>query len=1083
MATAQAAFPRSLSVYRGQSRQGIGEGPERPITHGEQYLRADPPLDRDAELLDAARPWMSLDSDPADHQRLHDGLEAWSCFQHRRWQLVVRLVSAGSYDKRAAYFAHGRAWKEPWDAGFDPGLHLGNSAMFESPWRDEQTGQRVPEHFPAVLQKQLLEAEPQVAARLLAHLLQGCVRRRPVILAAPLTDFTAGSPLHALVSFARGGLPADLKPACRIRVYTRTPELFVRHLHTTLIAVPEEVASEAQGLPATLLDRQGHVLEGKALEPVALAYAEEVCRRAIRLPEGLTRFSERFRDYRLQPGLPSEGEVRTVEVIYNLAVALAGSPEVQKDLLLSYLPQTAQKLGTVADWTRLLTAEEWKQFPLDALQDLLLLDSTAATPGVLALQEALQQARVELTVDSRFDEWLERPSLPKLRRLLQLFSRQKPPDMLSKLSALPISELAKAGPVQELLAAELAHGTLGHRSGESTDLAELASDPKVFEILRDAVEQGMLSPQWAAIWIQQVKADDLIPAAGRLLGHPGFWTHRRLWGEIPLQLLDALLRSKSMPRALLPVLQEAGRGIDWVADFALGLRLVELATRAGAVETSAGNELITGLWSALNALAPGDRDLLVAATGSPEWRCLSARSLVDGGELRVQWLYERAERWLAEPELVQALSTRALLELGRHVQKAEHRSRLRELLGQRMAADPEEATDALIAAGEWAYWRREEKSLPAVALRKAAMAWMISRSWQQEEKEALREDWRQVVADLSQLSTAEMCELCGAETPGRLWPWIPPFEEDQLRDLIALAPDLGALADFAEAVRDEPMFQILREPSHRWILRASSWSSRLPPDTLLWLIEKPPSGPLLDSQQCELLVESAGRRQQRALQARQEGRGPAPPAPRPFQEELQLPLPPASLEEALLQALIRGQDAAACWQQLVMEIDRVPHLLLRIAERACQLTGEERREVEEHGWPTFEAVAAVHPRLGRLQLVDPVPPLFALAASLSAAGGLGNAVLRLTYSPLSLHRWGEVDWWQAILRGLHTWRRQPLGRCPDDREDLVLALLVRALDDMAQGEREQQAFWSALTRERQHRPAWNLPAEFGVRSE
>src|SRR6185312_7653664 len=174
------APPSSLSVYRGQSRKGIGEGPDNPIAQGEQYLAAHPSLAKDGELLASIRPWMSLDSDPADHQRLGDRLEGWSCFHYRNLQFVVRLASAGTYDRRAAYFAHGRAWSlGSFMLGFDPGPHLGRSDAFETPWRDDSTGERVVEPSPALVRPQQIAAEPAVAAIYLGHLFQAVVRRYP----------------------------------------------------------------------------------------------------------------------------------------------------------------------------------------------------------------------------------------------------------------------------------------------------------------------------------------------------------------------------------------------------------------------------------------------------------------------------------------------------------------------------------------------------------------------------------------------------------------------------------------------------------------------------------------------------------------------------------------------------------------------------------------------------------------------------------------------------------------------------------------------------------------------------------------
>ncbi len=216
--------PASISAYRGLSSKGIGQGPGRPVTRGEQYLDVSPLLAGDSDLLDAIELWMTLGSDPEDHQKLNDRLEAWSFFVYRNWQLVVRLVSAGTFGPRRAYFSHGRLWPLDAGPGFDPGLHIGRSEVFESPWRDDDPGQRVPEPEPALTRVEQIKAEPDAAALFLAHLFQSCLRRRPLIVLAPLSDFEVGAGLHSLLSFARGALPAELRQECRVRIYTRRPE-------------------------------------------------------------------------------------------------------------------------------------------------------------------------------------------------------------------------------------------------------------------------------------------------------------------------------------------------------------------------------------------------------------------------------------------------------------------------------------------------------------------------------------------------------------------------------------------------------------------------------------------------------------------------------------------------------------------------------------------------------------------------------------------------------------------------------------------------------------------------------------------
>ena len=138
--------PRLDWVYRGQSTKGIGEGPGQSVAHGEQYLDASKNL-KDAKLLEVIRPWMTLDSDPVDHERLKDGLEAWPASGGPAGNRGTAGALAGVYDLRVAYFSQGFAWDldSPMSPGFDPGLFLGQSEAFEKPWRDKDPGMRTPE--------------------------------------------------------------------------------------------------------------------------------------------------------------------------------------------------------------------------------------------------------------------------------------------------------------------------------------------------------------------------------------------------------------------------------------------------------------------------------------------------------------------------------------------------------------------------------------------------------------------------------------------------------------------------------------------------------------------------------------------------------------------------------------------------------------------------------------------------------------------------------------------------------------------------------------------------------------------------
>ncbi|MEE8526312.1 MAG: hypothetical protein V3T72_20440 [Thermoanaerobaculia bacterium] len=517
------ALPVSISVYRGQSRTGIGEGPGKPIAHGEQYLRADPPLDGDASRLRQIQPWMSLDADPVDLDQLGGELEAWSCFGDQGLGYVVRLVSAGVYDRRQAYFSHGRAWPEgAFRGAFDPGAHLGRSQAFEQPWRDQDPGERVAEPDPEMVRPRQVDAEKPAAVRFLAHLLQARVESRPLIIAAPLQDFAAGGALHALVSFARAALPSDLKPGCRIRIYTRNPELFLRHRDADLVAVPEAVAAAALAArhDATLLDRHGQRNAGRVLDPRAKAYAEAVVERACKIPQSLLAFSARFGgDCGGGEGLPGAEEVRSLQITYNLAFAMSGSEQRRGDLLRKYLFKKAGELGPLP-WDRLIDAHEWAVFPRQAILESLL--RPVDDDGGRALQCQIEEAagRLGLVVDPLLDDWWADGDAGKNRRVVELLSHAPP--LVSATAGLASDEICArlATPALLSLGAEIdgsAGETLRRIYGELD--RRTADRERRRETTRALVEGG-----WWFFWRRQTRL------AGEALRSAAFaWLSCEVW--------------------------------------------------------------------------------------------------------------------------------------------------------------------------------------------------------------------------------------------------------------------------------------------------------------------------------------------------------------------------------------------------------------------------------------------------------------------------------------------------------------------------------------------------------------------------
>lgn len=1072
-------LPASRSVYRGQSTQGIGEGLGSQVAHGEQYLIGTS-LDGGTQWLETMRPWMTLDSDQGDHEKLKDQLEAWSCFRSGERLLVARLVSAGVYDRRVTYFSHGRIWTlgASMPPGCDPGLLLGQSDAFEAPWRDGETGRRVPDRAPSMTRPHDVEASSQAAISFLAHLLQACIQKRPLIIAVPLADFLAGSPLHALVSFARGGLPAGLKRDCNVRVFTRTPELFLGHLRASLVVVPTDVASQALGVrrEAFLLDRNGGRLEGPIVERSALAYAEAVLKRAVKIPEGLGLFSERFEERLSFRGLPDPDAVRAIEPTYNLAVVLAGGAEERKQLLLGYLPKAAQWLGSGEIWSRLIADREWSAFPAEALQSLVLLDTGSMSPGVRGLQEALERVLAEQgwSIDERLDEWWDEADPGKLRKLMDLLSRRlvTPAAAAARTSRIPASRLAAAGVVFAALEAEMNARMLHLRSKESAGLAEAAAvDEKVFALLTKALP--VMGEEWARELVQRNGEAGFLPLARRFLEIPGFLRNKE-WGGLPRQVMERLCDKRQLPADLGSLLFTAGKDLKPSENPGLYLCLAETFGRT---------------------------------RSSQEENGLAKRLLKD---------FPRPEQ---EEDIL----------------------RFFRILDELMEQEPKETTRVLIESGWWLAWRQEPK-LRHIDFEAAAMEWLACETGMVRPQAHL-ETWEQVVRDLPAQLAAKLFER-------RTWPWIPPFEEEQIRDLARKAPDLGALAVFAQTLAGSPALGNV--PWYRLVLQVSEFGTDLHEDALTWLLAGMENvRPSLDSQQSRFLLKHAGDRIRTAICAsldlgassnaldaldgnslwvdadlvfrlavwmnsqidldlavaeridkavERHGAKPSRYPEQPRQElihrlrgrgllkalSLLSPLPlgepetqPGNLDEEILGALRTGDSGGPCWNRLAEEIaiyagGEDGHPLIRISRliRKRQLDDD---DVGPRAWVTFEEAVK---RTGCLSGNKMTRPALSMAATLLGEGSLGSA----TGWIIHLRAWRgfrtEDEWWRQLIRHVRDWREHDRPLSVDECESVAFSVIMAIVKDL--DEQERRSFHRAFNAEAQAAPEWKLPGEFGV---
>ncbi|HEX4960922.1 MAG TPA: hypothetical protein VF173_08795 [Thermoanaerobaculia bacterium] len=1119
---------RTFSIYRGQSRTGIGEGPGNPpVPHGEQYLAADGPLAADGELLTAARPWMTPDWRVTDEQELGERIEAWSYFRHGPLRLVVRLAAAGIYDRRTAYFAHGRAFLAEELAGAcDPGAYLGCSEAFDEPWRD---GQRPPAKTlppPELVRPDQVQSEPGVAGALLAHLYQGLVSGYPIVVAVPVAEFQAGSPLHALVSFARAALPLPLKIDCRLRVFTRLPELFLRHLRADLIVIPEKEAGDALAArrDATLLDRRGVCREGREISREAADYAEAVLRRFMAFKGGgLLAFSGAIGAYLPKDRLPGEQEIARIPALYNFLIART-DPAKLGEWLKSGLLKKVDDRPTGLPWDQLIRPEDWRALSFDDLTELLLTEATGEEARRLvqrAEAEARQpERREQISEDRLHDVRAERrPEL--LARLLAGPSGERPlvaPEVAARLSiSLSLTELlATAGTAAPLLAAELAAGLLGQRAGDVAGLAAAAREPEVAGVLARATSSGALSPDWALRLLEETGEPAVIQAAAEILPAA---VASLPWQAALQPLFDRLLALPALPASLQVPLAAALRRAD-PTDPASGLHdwliLTELLVRSGAPEARGAVE---AAWRTAETLSDaGDRRDFVRKVADPVWQSLRPGRLVSvDGRFSPAWAESFTDTLLQSAEVRDQMSTTALLML------AGGRAEIGSWLDPRMKSDPPEITAELLEAGLWSLWR-SRSGLDETGLRRAALAWMTSKIWAKRSSPQVRlEDWKQVMSDLGQLNAADLRDLFTGRParPARpVWPWITPFQDEQLKDLSQAAQsDLGVLAELAESLDPEHDLKYLPKErifEHVLALADPPGGRELPGNALAYLAESQRSAPAtsLSPRQAALLYDQTHHRQERAaaavrqsvkdfldrdplaaLQAadrlpewggellgairRWQAKNPQEAQRGESGEILRRRLRPAEKSSVrpqlhpVVRALLEGDGRNACWKKLSEEMTSYVgtatglHPLAQIAaglrESYPFLNGSEREALESRGWNVFAAVAKTHCTILRQPLQKGAPlPALELASLMLPRLGLGRVALRLLFLDAARPHIGQEEWWGSLLAGVAGCRQNGGLRQPGDREEVALALIYQAIPDLFVSSESAQPALNAL---------------------
>jgi hypothetical protein len=897
--------PASLSLYRGQVDQGIGE-PGADIRRGEQYIAADPALANDAGLLRAVRDWLTLDSTPADHARANGRLTGWATFPLGPYTFVVRLGNTGKYGGRDAYFAHARVWQTTaLPAGTDPSLYIGIDQCFAE--RAEAIASRsqgeLPAPSPAPMEPIL--AGKDLATSLTAHLFHAMLNGVPLIVAVPITDFGANSALPRLIAFARGSLPARLRRRCRIRIFSRSPQRLLDPSNgpggADLILIPNDQtvrdALTAAGRAALLLDEYGERRQGSAPAEDLFAYAGNLLDSAQRFPDQLTAFTNRFDALWPDDGKPpTAAQIDWIALTYNLTVALAGSEAQRGSLFANYLLAQA-RVNPKVPWSTLIRPEDWARFPQEHLIRFILRADDDLSPGERQLQGLLAKVLRQRgeTLASGISAWWSPTDPAKRRRLLELC--QPDPPLVSPAASvaltvpLSIDELAVGGtPVTGALRAEYRQGQLGRRQHDADRLLALLDQPGLFELLDQAVRDGVLPAPWQGRDLGAMPGPQAITLARQLLRASDEQSVAAWTGLIP-RLLGRLRQEPTGLEAIGDDLRNALYRIDVPRN---PERYLDLADAMLQARPGSADELRARLWEATNGLTMVD-DPSGLLTGIIEgrWSVVGAGDLLgeNDGSLNIKPTAQTAAALLESPAVAERIQRRDLMALGdllpADAQGAvvAYHARIDTL----MRSEPQATTARLIQYGAWLAWRRHAgQRFSAEERHRHAMDWLtspvlgayrtgsapyVSPQWTAPTETDQRrppinrtidltmETWDQVVKDLGPVGYADIDRLTADKTH---WPWIYPFQWHQIDAVAAKCDELDALALLAQRIASE--LKVKQSDLVAWLWQRTRHSKAWSGEPLGWLLGDSQAPPL-DLETADRLVKASRAYRQNAQEA------------------------------------------------------------------------------------------------------------------------------------------------------------------------------------------------------------------------
>jgi hypothetical protein len=836
------------SIYRAFSDSGIGEGPGSTPGPGVQYQDSGSSLEQNRTFLDAARLWMNLDE--GDWGNLGDDFEAWSIAPIERDVLVARLVRFREYgaSNRPNFFAHGRAVvRAEIEGAFDPGAWVGDAQAFDEPWLGRRRQAASPPPAPRAPAVAHAAADPEVATKLLAHLLEAHLQKKPLIWRVAPQEFRRSGKAAALASFARAALPLAIRHACFLRVYTVLPERFL-DAGATFVVIQDDRPPILQGATrrypdAFVLASDGRRVAGGEPRQSVATYADAVVRRFLDRSDALLLFGARA--HAAIGGAEPTGSRRAYSVLYNVCeYARTGA----LDQALTFVAKQVEEkpIGPPpADVATVFSNEEWSRFSLAALVPVILRD--APEPEFQALRRACmgqiaEQRKTTLDSHSELEAWRQSftsAQLPQLSQFVQVgiltpdlarqLLRQAGADKLATLSPEQLRPLLQVVDWRACLRLESSEVLTLARHGGALDLVNAV-----------AGETGPL-PDWLLAYVAEEPLARVDEAAGK--GMIARASADSRWRTAALTLANRLLAD---PQTV------AWSGFfgdfdtqPFVHDFELLLLLEELKSRAhgntpsqvlrdrgqspGFYEKLSESQRQTWVTTALDdswvsvkpAFLVKDREFL--APPDPEyddivWRGL--RSLLKPAAVRR--LYDARRSGLDQENERGALEREFYEQIDASLSDEPHLAN--EWFGPFLTAgDP----DASVA--DYSDWRPYSRLDPD-AHAKVARAWYSGTQWKNAKRTARLIDWQVAMHDLAgRLDEHAMRNLIRGTAAPLGFPRVERFERQQMGGLCQAAANLTAFAVLAQELQ----------------LRLRNWSEDRPIRVFLETLKSDVAGTLL----------------------------------------------------------------------------------------------------------------------------------------------------------------------------------------------------------------------------------------------